>query len=443
MSRPGEAMVAVFDMDGVLVDSLPALYRCYSLFLQRFGLEGTAEEFARLNGPSLPEIVSYLKEKHGLEATGEELLLYYRDGLAEAYGEAPLVSGVKVLIASLIDRGVELALASSASREIITRVLESSGLVGVFTTIISGDDVTRAKPDPEIYRLVKERYQGKDLYVIEDSENGVRAARAAGLKTIRFQPDPEEDGEGIQGIFFTGRGMGEISSFIEDLLAKAEIVSLGLPMEFALVKERPDVGMRAMMEQVWREELMRRPSLFNGKVTSYRSHAVEDGQLRIQCFETDYKRVLAHLHGFNMGVSPLGVSGLIVDSEGATLIGRRGDVTEYPGWYELVPSGGLSGKTPEAQILEEFEEETGLTADLIHTITPFCLIHDKAHDVYDIGCEVLLNGAARSATNSEYTKILRAPPEGIDELIDDGPLVPVSATLLQAWRERRGREAVG
>ena len=69
--------VFAFDMDGVVVDTIASLHRCYLEFLRDYGVNGTREEFDRLNGPKIVEIVRYLKSAHGLEPPEEQLKAEY------------------------------------------------------------------------------------------------------------------------------------------------------------------------------------------------------------------------------------------------------------------------------------------------------------------------------------------------------------------------------
>ncbi len=428
-----QAKVFVFDMDGVLVDSVPALFRCYLSFLEQLGAEGSQEEFDRLNGPSLEEIVASLKRRHGLKPNNAQLLSLYKLGLVQAYREVQPVEGVRQVIDYLEERGTEMAVASSASRQTITGALEATGLAGSFLAIFSADEVARAKPAPDIYMQVQEQLPDREIYVIEDAPNGVRAAVAAGLQVIHFGPDPSPGaGEGV----IPARSMGEVLRVVQDLHGSAEIVGIGSSIKLLLEEDLPGEEMTGAIERLWAAERAETPSLFNGRVISYRSHASSRDRLQISCFETDYTRVLAHLRGLEAGVAPLAVSGIIVDSKGKTLIGRRGQVTEYPGWYELIPSGGLNGVSPEDQVREEFVEETGMGEGLIRTITPFCLIHDREHDVYDIGCEIRLDSAAEAKKNSEYEEVIAVSLGLLEDRMKRDLFVPSSRALFQAWRER-------
>ena len=105
--------------------------------------------------------------------------------------------GVRELLGYLKDNGVKVALASSTSSKSVLREIIAAGLEKYFDEIVCGDMVTRSKPEPDIWleALRRLNVEAKDAAAIEDSFNGVRSAKAAGLYTIMVpdivQPDDE------------------------------------------------------------------------------------------------------------------------------------------------------------------------------------------------------------------------------------------------------------
>lgn len=94
-----------FDLDGVILDSLPVLKQTYFDFLAKYGQTGTEIEFNTLNGPSLPEIVSRLQREYQLPGSSKDLLQLYRSCLSTAYVEANLVAGAKECLIELKGKG--------------------------------------------------------------------------------------------------------------------------------------------------------------------------------------------------------------------------------------------------------------------------------------------------------------------------------------------------
>ncbi len=103
-----------------------------------------------------------------------------------AGGRLPLKPGARELLRSLHEKGVPLALASSTQRALVERWLEDAGLTQYFDALVTGDAVTKSKPDPEIFLTACKMLNVKpeNAVVIEDSYNGVRAGFAANMHTL-------------------------------------------------------------------------------------------------------------------------------------------------------------------------------------------------------------------------------------------------------------------
>jgi len=179
-------LVVVFDFDGVIVDSVGALYEAYLEFLRSFGAEGSQEEFNLLNGPKLTEIVSFLKKQYQLQQTEAHLLRQFHKNLSAIYANANLNEGIGDILRVLKNKNVKVALASASRKKEIEWVLNKFKLTPYFDFIITGDDVKKANPSPEIYKRVKAHYPTSEFVVVEDSENGLQAATDAGMKTIFY-----------------------------------------------------------------------------------------------------------------------------------------------------------------------------------------------------------------------------------------------------------------
>jgi HAD superfamily hydrolase (TIGR01509 family) len=206
-----DGRLVVFDLDGVVLDTVPALFDCYLGFLARFGRTGTRAEFERLNGPSLPEIIVHLRREHGLPSPAEELLAAYKNDLRAAYQRAHPMAGVDEVLVALADAGARLALATAADRSLVEAVLSLWGLGPRFACVVTGSEVKAAKPSPEIYLRVREHFGGMDGVAIEDSANGMRAASAAGMHVIAFGPTPVDDVTPLARV----ASMGELKTVLE------------------------------------------------------------------------------------------------------------------------------------------------------------------------------------------------------------------------------------
>jgi HAD superfamily hydrolase (TIGR01509 family) len=185
---PDEVPRAVlFDCDGVLVDSEPALARIAALALRDFGLPAEAEDFAQYIGMGEDSYIGGVARKYGGNLTVE-----MKDHVYEKYIELcaefvhPMPGAVQ-LIRQLQAAGFRLAMATSADRVKAEANLALLGLGDTgFDVVITGTDVVRKKPFPDIYLLAAEKcgVSPANAFVIEDAESGVQAAKAAGMHAI-------------------------------------------------------------------------------------------------------------------------------------------------------------------------------------------------------------------------------------------------------------------
>ncbi|MBX0288814.1 HAD family hydrolase [Hymenobacter sp. HSC-4F20] len=184
----------IFDMDGVIVDTEPVHRYAYYRHFEELGLEVTDEEYATFTGRSTKNVYQYLKDKHGLAQPVEELVMMKREFFNRAFDEKPdleLLDGVRPLIEELHQHGFQLILASSASKSTIDRVMRRFALGPFFSHLVSGEDFPRSKPDPAIFEYAASlsRAPKAECVVIEDSANGVTAAKAAGLYCIGYNSE--------------------------------------------------------------------------------------------------------------------------------------------------------------------------------------------------------------------------------------------------------------
>lgn len=176
----------IFDMDGVLVDSGPAHLQSWQLLAREMGSDLTAEQFAHSFGQRSSEIITHTfgitdaGEIARLDARKESL---YRDLIR---GHVPAMPGAKELVKSLHASGFRLAVGSSGPPENVTLVCEEMGLTPMMTAIVTGMDVQRGKPDPQVFQIAAERLRlsPADCVVIEDAPAGIEAAKRAGMACI-------------------------------------------------------------------------------------------------------------------------------------------------------------------------------------------------------------------------------------------------------------------
>ncbi|HEV3122738.1 MAG TPA: HAD family phosphatase [Isosphaeraceae bacterium] len=190
MSAPELAdgqVLAIFDHDGVLVDSLDFHQQAWLELGRREGLSITPEFIHETFGMTNPMI---LRKLLGDAPTDSQIAGYgdlkevcYRD---VARGRITLMPGVRALLDALSTAGVLLAIGSSGPRANLELTVEACGLTGRFATIVSLEDITRGKPDPEVF-LIAARRTGvipARSAVFEDAPVGIQAAKAAGMLAV-------------------------------------------------------------------------------------------------------------------------------------------------------------------------------------------------------------------------------------------------------------------
>lgn len=178
----------IFDMDGVLVDTYHAHYRSWQLVAAEEGQQFTEADFAPTFGRTSREIIAMLwsngqmddAEIKRLDDRKEEL---FRRIITEDF---PAMPGVGELLAALGNAGFKLAVGSSGPPENVHEVLDQLGAKDRFGAVITGRDVTRGKPDPQVFLLAAERLAVPPArcVVVEDAVPGVEAARAAGMASV-------------------------------------------------------------------------------------------------------------------------------------------------------------------------------------------------------------------------------------------------------------------
>jgi beta-phosphoglucomutase family hydrolase len=182
----------IFDMDGVIIDSEPIYLRAGNEVFRYLGLDVSEEEHHSYVGISSKDMWSHIGNKYKIDLSTEELvemeMKSYIDYLLSRKDEKP-IPGVVELIEDLYKNNINLALASSSSIKSIKIVLDMFNLGKFFKTVVSGYEVENGKPAPDIFLYAAKRVgvQPEDCIVIEDSENGIEAAKSAGMKCIGFK----------------------------------------------------------------------------------------------------------------------------------------------------------------------------------------------------------------------------------------------------------------
>ena len=177
----------IFDLDGVLVDSEIWWDEVRASFAESHGRSWTAADQAAVMGANSAAWARTMRERLNLDMPDQEIERAIVDGVVERYRTegAPLIDDA-VDAVRWIAAERPVALASSAHREVIAAALDATGLASTFEVVVSSDEVAHGKPAPDVYLEAARRLSidPAACLVVEDSYNGVRAARAAGMTVV-------------------------------------------------------------------------------------------------------------------------------------------------------------------------------------------------------------------------------------------------------------------
>jgi cytidine deaminase len=181
----------VFDVDGVIADTESLNARAsVEMFRQLYGVTVQPEDFRPFVGTGDERYVEGVAEKYGVQIDTDAAVQHRAENFFKALRDRPLpaLPGVLELVAAArADPNVRIAIATSGQKSKQFPVVEGTGLkLEWFDAVITGDDVTRKKPDPQIYLLSADRLglPPARCVVFEDAPVGVEAARAAGMHCV-------------------------------------------------------------------------------------------------------------------------------------------------------------------------------------------------------------------------------------------------------------------
>ncbi|ETT57547.1 MULTISPECIES: beta-phosphoglucomutase [Paenibacillus] len=181
---------AIFDLDGVIVDTAKYHYLAWASLADELGFKFTEEDNERLKGVSRLRSLDILLEVGGLEfeeaekqAMAEKKNRLYVEYISRLE-ESELLPGVKEYLTGLRSRGIGIALGSASKNAEF--ILNKLNITDLFDAVVDGNKVSLAKPDPEVFLIAAQEIglQPDGCVVFEDAEAGVQAGKAAGMKVV-------------------------------------------------------------------------------------------------------------------------------------------------------------------------------------------------------------------------------------------------------------------
>ncbi|MGC6430911.1 MAG: HAD family hydrolase [Jejuia sp.] len=181
----------IFDMDGVIINSEPMHHKAYHDMFDEVNIEVSKEMYESFTGQSTINICKRLCEHFNLSESPEALVALKRKHYKQFFetdSDLGLIDGVLDLIKNYHENGLTLVLGSSASMSGINMIFERFDLNQYFKSKLSGADLKQSKPHPEIFIKAAEAtgFKKEECLVIEDSTNGIEAAKSAGIFCIGY-----------------------------------------------------------------------------------------------------------------------------------------------------------------------------------------------------------------------------------------------------------------
>lgn len=188
---------AIFDQDGLMFDTEMIYEKCWYAVAEELGFEVPDAFFTEICGSSGENMLNVIRRFIPQTDPKEYVRLVFARSHEMQDINLPEKKGLREILEFFRENGVRMAVASSTVRSRVEKNLRKSGIDGYFQTLVTGDEVSNGKPDPEIFLKAAEKLglAPEECYVLEDSYNGIRAGHAAGCFSImvpdRIAPDEE------------------------------------------------------------------------------------------------------------------------------------------------------------------------------------------------------------------------------------------------------------
>lgn len=180
----------LFDLDGTLVDSM-WMWRSIDIeYLGRFGIVLPEDLQSKIEGKSMTETAQYFKDHFQIPDSIEQMKADWNQMAWDKYSnEVPLKPGVPEFLEYLRENEIHAGIATSNSRELVTQVLKVHSMEDYFDTIVTGCDIEKGKPNPDIYLKAAKALSlnPEKCLVFEDIIPGILAGKNAGMKVCAIE----------------------------------------------------------------------------------------------------------------------------------------------------------------------------------------------------------------------------------------------------------------
>lgn len=185
----------IFDLDGTLVDSMWLWMDIDVAYFKRFGMELPKDYQKRIEGMSFTETAIFTKEEYGIPDSVEQMMDDWNNMAYDCYMNRVLPKGGALEFLKLMhENGIKMGIATSNSHEIVDPLCEKLGFNEYLSCIVTGCDVKKGKPAPDVYLKVAERLSvtPEKCLVFEDIPAGIMAGKNAGMRVCAIADEYSE-----------------------------------------------------------------------------------------------------------------------------------------------------------------------------------------------------------------------------------------------------------
>jgi len=205
MKVPSRISAVIFDMDGVIADTMVYHMRAWRIIFARYGIHVTKNDIYKREGQKGIASVEEIFGEFGrpFDLSGGHRILLEKEELFKKIVKKRFISGSRPFLKSIKKRGFKLALVTGTARHEVHRILPEA-IFNLFDVVVCGSDVQNGKPHPEPYltALKKLNIKGADAVVIENAPFGIRSAKAAGICCLAIETSlPKKFLKQADGIF--------------------------------------------------------------------------------------------------------------------------------------------------------------------------------------------------------------------------------------------------
>lgn len=186
----------IFDLDGTLVDSMWMWKNIDIEYLTGFGIEMPSNLQQEIAGISVTQTAVYFQKTFGITDSIDKIIGDWDEMARQKYREeVPLKDGAMAFLSYLKNENIPCAIATSNSRTLTSEVLESHKISGFFKEIVTGEDIHRGKPDPDVYIECAKRLDipAQHCLVFEDIPYGILAGKRAGMRVCAVEESYAKD----------------------------------------------------------------------------------------------------------------------------------------------------------------------------------------------------------------------------------------------------------